>query len=126
MTRPLRELADATATLCGEPRATHVAGLELRQGAERRARRDGTLQLRVVREREHLKGAGEFGGKRVREGVAVEVELDERREGGEVGGEAAAEGRRGQIAVGCCKEDVTMRKMGKIRTAFAVRDLLMS
>ena len=54
------------------------------------------------------------------------MELDERREGGEVGGEAAAEGRRGQIAVGCCKEDVTMRKMGKIRTAFAVRDLLMS
>ena len=48
----LRELANATAALSAETRAAHVARLQARQAAERRACLDGALELRIVRERQ--------------------------------------------------------------------------
>ena len=50
----LRELADPAAALRGEPRAPRIASFQLREAAQRRARRDGALELRVVHERERL------------------------------------------------------------------------
>ncbi len=122
----LRELTYATcAPSHAQPGPAHVARLEPRQAAKRRARLDGAAELRIVRERERLEVRGELRGQGVRERVAVEVQLREGGEAREVGREAPSErGRREVTGHDGVSECVITRRYLEGRTESEASGLL--